>query len=190
MELMKSIRLKIGNALLQKKAAKEKRKVCYSNIELVKKIGVVWDASQVSDFSSLSKFHQKMQERNIDVKVLGYYPGKELPDQYTAIRYLTCIKRDEVNFFYHPVAQESETFIKKRFDILIDINFKNLLPLRYLSSLSNASLKVGLFDHEKNVSTFDLMLDMKTPDIETYLDQTMLYLEMIHTGEPEKVFNY
>ncbi len=71
-----------------------KRKVYYSNIKHIKKIGIVWDASKTEDFSSLSKFHQKMHERNIDVKIIGYYPGKELPDQYTAIRYLVMYQEE------------------------------------------------------------------------------------------------
>ena len=150
MELLKRIRLKIGHSILRKKMAMIKRKVFYTNIDLVKKIGIVWDASSVGDFVSLTKFHQKMSERNIEVKILGYYPGKNLPDQYTAIRYLTCMRRDEINFFYLPVSPEAETFINSRFDILIDINFKNLLPLKYLSSLSKAALKVGLSEDGKN----------------------------------------
>ena len=188
MELVRNFRLKIGNLLLRKKLAKTKRKVRYSNIEHVKKIGIVWDASQVSDFISVSKFYQKMHERDVDVKVFGYYPENNLPDQYTAIRYLTCLKKDEVNFFYHPVSPESVTFIKKRFDILIDINFNNLLPLKYLSSLSHASLKVGLLDADKNGENFDLMMEIKKPvDVGHYLDQTLYYLEMINSGQVEKV---
>jgi hypothetical protein len=188
MELAKNIRQKIGNTILRKKLEKTRRKVCYTNIDSVKKIGIVWDASEVGDFSSLSRFCQKMSERNIEVKILGYYPGKNLPDQYTAIRYLSCMRREEMNFFYLPLSSESDSFIKNRFDILLDINFKCLLPLKYISSLSEAALKVGLFEDEKNGTVFDLMIDMKKPvNLEEYLGQTVHYLEMIHSGQTEKI---
>ena len=154
MELAKNIRLKIGNSILRKKLEKTSRKVCYSNIDSVKKIGIVWDASDAGEFSVLSRFCQKMNERNIEVKILGYYPGKNLPDQYTAIRYFSCMKREEINFFHLPLSAESESFIKNKFDILLDINFKGLLPLKYVSSLSVAALKVGLFEEEKNGKVF------------------------------------
>jgi hypothetical protein len=150
MELFKNIRLKIGEAILTNKLAKTKRKVFYSNIGLVKKIGIVWDASRSDEFASLSRFNQKMRDRNIEIKILGYFPGEDLPDRYTAIRYLTCIKNQQINFFYHPVSSESNSFISIRFDVLIDINFKKLLPLQYISSLSNAAFKVGLYESEKN----------------------------------------
>jgi len=189
MELFKNIRLKIGKSVLRKRMDKLTRKVCYSNIDQVKKIGILWDASEVADFASLSRFYQKMAERNIDVKILGYYPDKILPDQYTAIRYLSLIRREEMNYLYLPVSPESQSFINNRFDILIDINFKNQLPLKYISSMSNAALKVGLFEPEMDGNSFDLMIDMKKPvDIDEYLNQTLHYLEMIHAEQVEKIY--
>lgn len=182
MEFIRNIRLKIGGNLLRKKAEKNQRKSSYSNISLVKKIGIVWDASEVNEFHFLSKFCQKMHERNIDVSIIGYFNGKNLPDQYTAIRYLTCFKKEELNFFYHPLSAESENFINNSFDILIDLNYRDLLPLRYLSVLSKSSFKVGLYDEAKNNSCYDLMMELKKPvDVGDYLDQTIHYLEMIHS---------
>lgn len=181
MELFKNTRLKIGKRILKKKISKTKRKVFYSNISLVKSIGIVWDASGPDGFTSLSRFHQKMHDRNIEVKILGYFPGKNLPDQYTAIRYLTFIRKNGINFFYHPVSSESHTFINNQFDILIDINFRKKIPLQFISALSSASFKVGLFDSETSESPFDLMMEIKNPvDIDNYLIQIIQYLEMIN----------
>ena len=188
MELFKKTRLKIGKALLVKKRARTKRKVHYSNISEVKKIGIVWDASKAQEFTSLSRFYQKMSEKNIEVKIFGYFQGKSLPDQYTAIRYLTCIKDDELNFFYHPASSESTIFIQQRFDVLIDINFDKLLPLYYISSLSNAGFKVGLLESESTPAPFDLMMEIKTPvDVDTYLLQILQYLEMINAETVKSV---
>jgi len=124
-----------------------------------------------------------MQERNIEVRVMGYFQGKELPDKYTAVRYLSLIRRNGLNFFYHPVSTESSAFLNTRFDILIDINFKKLLPLKYISALSNSGLKVGLFEKETAEPPFDLMMEIKYPvDIDNYLSQIVQYLEMINSG--------
>jgi hypothetical protein len=183
MELFKNIRLNIGKVVFAKKLAKKKRHLIYSSFSLVKKIGIVWDASNTGEFSCLSRFYQKMHEKDIEVKILGYFPDKNLPDQFTAVRYLTLIRRNEINLFYHPVSSESSTFISNRFDIIIDINFKRLFPLHYISSLSNAAFKVGLFEPETGYTPFDLMMEMKNPvNVENYLDQIMQYLEMINSG--------
>jgi DNA-binding MarR family transcriptional regulator len=45
------------------KDSRSKRKVHYSNIESIKKIGIVWDASNNEEFSILSKFFHKMNEK-------------------------------------------------------------------------------------------------------------------------------
>jgi len=183
MELFKNARLKIGKRILAKKLARTKRNVFYSNISLVKKIGIVWDASKPEEFASLSKFHQNMNERNIEVKILGYFPGKELPDRLTAIRFLTCLRKKEISFFYQPKSSEAATFMNTRFDVLIDINFKKIFSLQVISTLSNSGLKTGLFESESIESPFDLMMEMKYPvDIDNYLVQVIQYLEVINSG--------
>jgi hypothetical protein len=164
--------------------------VYYSGITSVKKIGIVWDASDSSDFVHLSEFHQKMDKRNIESMIFGYFPDKHLPDAYTAIRYLTCIRKNDINLFYCPVTTDTDSFIDERFDILIDINFKNLFTLKYVSSLSCAGFKVGLYEDDKTETPFDLLMDIKNPvQIEDYLNQAMKYLEMIEAGKKESSGN-
>jgi hypothetical protein len=126
MELFRIFRLKIGNSILSKKLGKVKRKVFYTNISRIKTIGIVWDAARTEDFSALSGFHQKMNDKGINVSIIGYYPGKILPDQYTALRYFTCLMKREINSFYVPVSDEADNFMNTMFDILIDINFEKV----------------------------------------------------------------
>lgn len=183
MELLGNTRLKIANSILEKRVRKTRRKVYYSNISQVKTIGIVWDASKVPDFSILSKFFQKMHDRNIDVKIIGYYPDKELPDSFTAIRFLSCIRKSETNFFFMPVSAETDFFIRNRFDVLIDLNFEKVFPLRYITTLSSAGFKVGLSEPDSNDHRFDLMIEMKkNVPVENFLNEVVRYLEMINSG--------
>jgi hypothetical protein len=187
MEFLSSLRVRAGRSKLSGKMARITRKPSFLNFYNIKSIGIVWDASKTEDFSILSKFHQKMAEQNKDVKIFGYFPGKEFPDKYTAIRFLTCIKRQEVSFFYCPVHPDTESFMKTKFDVLIDINFKKHFPLLYITSLSQAGLKVGLADSQPLASPFDLMISMKNPvDIEKYLEQVLYYLDMINSETAKK----
>jgi len=174
MELLKNIRLKIGVIILRKRATKNKRRMVYNNFNLAKNIGIVWNASNSDEFQALAKFHQQMQERNIDVQIIGYYNEKNLPDKYTAIRYLSCIRKNEVNLFYVPKSIDVKEFIDKEFDVLIDINFDKVFTLRYIAILSNALFKVGLFDSENDPSPFDLMMEIKkTVSVDNYLKQVV-----------------
>lgn len=187
MELFRNLRIKAGKTMLSGKMAKSIRKPHYINFHNIKSIGIVWDASKSEHFIKLSRFHQKMSEQNKEVKIFGFFPGKVLPDQYIAIKYLICLKEKEVDLFYRPVAPETQTFIKTHFDVLIDINFEKQFPLVYVTSLSEAGLKVGLADTDPGSSPFDLMISLKNPvSIDSYLDQVLYYLEMINSESVKK----
>lgn len=187
MVLFEKSRLNIGNFVLSKRYKKVSRKVSYYTINQVRKIGIVWDATKPEDFMVLSGLHQKMNERNIEVTILGYYHGKELPDRYTAIRYLSLLRKRDISFFFIPLGEEAEKFIKTDFDVIIDINPLKLFPLFYIYKLSRAKLKVGIYDKETGEDNYDLMIELKKPyTIETYLTQTIHYLEMINSGVTEK----
>jgi hypothetical protein len=182
MELFRNLRLNIGNKILRIRVSKRSRDRKFKNFREVKSIGVVWNASKQDEFQVLSRFNQKMQEIDVDVKILGYYHGKHLPDQYTALRYLTCIRNEETNLFYIPDSTDVKSFIGNKFDILIDINFENIFTLKYITLLSKATFKIGLFETEGNNSAFDLMMEMKKPvKVEEYLRQVIQYLEMINS---------
>jgi hypothetical protein len=187
MELLRNLRIRAGNSMLSAKMAKATRKPHYMNFYNIKSIGIVWDASKSEDFIKLSRFHQKMSEQNKEVNIFGFFPGKVLPDQYVGVKYLTCLKIREVDFFYRPAAPETQSFIKTHFDVLIDINFAKQFPLVYVSSLSEAGLKVGLADTDPVSSPFDMMISLKNhASIDIYLDQVLYYLEMINSESVKK----
>lgn len=187
MELFRNLRISAGRALLKVKMGKSHRKIHFINFNNIRTIGIVWDASVTEDFVKLARFHQKMSEQNKKVTILGYYPGKTLPDQYVAVRFMTCLKKNETDFLYRPVSQEAHSFIKTNFDVLIDINFKKQFPLVYIISLSHSSLRVGLADSNPESSPFDLMISLKNPvNTESYLGQVIHYLEMINSDAEKK----
>ncbi len=187
MELFRRLRVRAGSSILSGKLARFKRKPHYTNFYHIKTICLVWDASNPEDFIILTRFQQKMAELSKEVTIFGYYPLNGFPNQYTAIRHLTCLKKKEVNFFYLPVNKESESFVKTKFDVLIDINFKKHFPLVYITSLSQAGLKVGLTCAKPITSPLDVMISMKSPvNIERFLEHVLFYLEMINSDTAKK----
>ncbi len=189
MALLGEFRQKVGIYILDRKGSRSRRKIHYSDIESVKKIGIVWDASNNEEFAILSKFHRELNEKDIRVKILGFYSGKDLPVNLTAVKFLSCIRTPELDFFYKPAySVEAATFIKTKFDVLIDINFDRKFPLYYVSTLSAAGLKVGLWDSRIRNPIFDVMIELKRPfRIDHYLEHVMHYLEMMKSKSPEQV---
>jgi hypothetical protein len=187
MEFFRNLRVMAGKSMLSGRLAKTTRKQQFVNFCNLKSIGIVWDASIPADFAKLSRFYQKMSDQNKEVRIFGFFPGNVLPDQYVAVRFFTCLKKTEVDFFYRPITQDSQSFVKTKFDVLIDINFKKCFPLVYITTLSEAHLKVGLADSEPESSPFDLMISLKNPvSIDSYLEQVLYYLEMINSESVKK----
>ena len=111
-----------------------------------------------------------MKDMKIEVMIFGYFPGKNLPDQYTAIRYLRCMRNDEINSFYHPNSSEARSFINNPFDILIDINFENNCSPPVCHITIQSQIKSGLYDPDLKNQASDLMMELKNPvDIDSYL---------------------
>ena len=183
MDFFRNFRLSRGRTVLRGKFSRLRRTRFRGNILSARKIGLVWDASNPDEFQVLSQFHQKLAERDIELSILGFYPGKEIPDKITAIRYLTCLKQEDINYTYRPVAAEATKFMNIPFDILIDANFRGIFPLEYISALSMAGLKVGLFSVSADQQVFDVMIDTGgVSDLNNYLDQVVHYLELINTS--------
>ncbi|MFO7573870.1 MAG: hypothetical protein R6W67_01765, partial [Bacteroidales bacterium] len=143
MELFRRLRLFEGNRRLRKRASKLQRFRRFINISEAKTIGILWDIENVDDLSPISDFMFQMSERGIKTDILGFFGEKELPDKLTALRYLNCLKREDYSYLYMPKTKESEHFIKPGFDILIEICFRDVFPLRYVSALSESKFKIG-----------------------------------------------
>ena len=80
-----------------------------------------------------------------------------------------------------PIASFTNDFIKKEFDLLIDLNFEKEITLRYLLESSMAHCKVGLNQGEDEV-LYDFMLEGISPkDLNLFLKELLRYLEMIKT---------
>jgi len=179
MKLFGKTRLKLGNRSLRKKVSMITRTVSYSGFDNVRSIGVVWDTNNPNDFKSIAAFHSKMGQRGIKVKVIGYSEMKVLPSEFTAIQYFTCLRKEDIDYLFRPISPESEAFINENFDVLIDINFKKVFPLFYISSMSRGGIKAGLLGNDNSL-TFDLMIEKENPSVGEYLDYIVQYLEMIN----------
>ncbi|MGM0527069.1 MAG: DUF6913 domain-containing protein [Bacteroidota bacterium] len=182
MEIFNGIRLLGGRLVLNQRLKNMRRYKKFNNLHNSHKIGIVWDGSNTEDFGAITEFYQEMQKINIQVDIVCYYPKAVLPDEYTAIRYLTCIKKSDLNFFFVPQSDDIDEFINTPYEILIDINSNDYFPVKYITALSRAEFKVG-----DESSTYRDKLDMtisitKKHDAAYYLQQIKYYLEMINTG--------
>lgn len=183
MERCKGTGLLIGRLILKQRLKRVRRHKKFNNLHNAHKIGIVWDGSNTDDFEAISAFYQEMLKISIQVDIVCYYPKTVLPDKYTAIRYLTCIKRPDLNFFCLPVSEDIEEFINTPYEILIDVNNNNHFPLKFIALLSRAEFKVGPESSEYK-DKLDMTINInRKDDLAYYLQQVKFYLEMINTSK-------
>lgn len=181
MELFKSARIRAGNRILAKRSQKVRRHRGFVSITETKSVGVLWDISNPDDLVPISDFILEMGERGIKVDVIGFFSGKVLPDRLTAIRYLECLKREDYSFLYRPKSPAASRFIDFQYDIIVEICFRDNYPLRYISTLSVARMKVGpAYSDVEQRKHIDLLIETgKNKNVRDYLRQVVIYLEMI-----------
>lgn len=181
MELFRSLRIEAGYGRLRRRASKANRKRGFVNLDDARSVGILWDVTNPDDLPEVSDFILNMAGRGIRADVLAFYSGKVLPDKLTAIRYLTCLKREDYSFLYLPKSDESEKFIRTNFDIMIEICFRDFLPLAYVATLSSATMKIAPgFGSRAVQGNYELLIETGTNhNVREYLEQVLVYLAMI-----------
>jgi len=182
MELFKSLRLKAGFNVLKKRAIRVKRNRGFVNLNTAGTLGIVWDITREDDLIPISDLILQMNERGIRVEVIGIFQGKLLPDKLTALRYITCLKREDLSYFYLPKTPESDKFINTPFDLLIEITSRNSLPVRFITTLTPARCKISSSRGESADRDYaDITIStIKVIDTREYLKQVVAYLEIIN----------
>lgn len=181
MALLKNLRLKAGRYKLQQRLSAVKRMRQDFSLEKAKRIGILWDASFENDFQHLAALNRQLAEMGKSVEVMAWISGRSVPDRLTGLTYMSFIRKEDLNWAYMPVSEDSKAFAEKKFDLLIDINPMSVFPLCCLAALSPAAMKVGPdVTEEPEKAPYDMMIRTKKPfSIAVFIEQALVYLSMI-----------
>jgi hypothetical protein len=181
MELFGSLRQKAGRMILRNRLASVRRLQHGFDIDKVKKVGILWDATFENDFQHLAALNRQLSEMDKNVEVLTWIPGKSVPDRLTGLSYMKFLRKGDLSWNFIPSSGDAREFINTKFDLIIDINPSSLFQLLYIVSLSSAPMKVGPdISGEPEKTPYDLMIKTSRPfSIALFLEQTMHYLAMI-----------
>ena len=182
MKLFKNFRLNLGQSALRNRSGSVKRAANKFDYATASQIGILWDATSDSGLNVISSFIKKMNETGKHTEVLAYIPGKEVSDRLTGLSYMKFLRPNDLSFTFIPVSDDAREFMKKKYDILIDINPSRVFPLTYIATLSNALIRVGVDNNtDKEDAPYELMIQTgRTPDIAAFLDQAVHYLSQIN----------
>jgi hypothetical protein len=162
MKTGESIKAFIGNHILGKKLRNQKRSVMVCNLKNAQNIGILYNATEYVSFEIIREFTKKLSQNNSNVSILGYVDSKKLIDHYLYRKGFDFFSRNDLNWYYKPNSAVAEAFIKKPFDLLIDLSLETCYPIQYIVALSPATFKVGKFSPDEKY--LDLMIDTEKED--------------------------
>ena len=180
MTLIKDIKNKVGSYFLNNERDSN-RKIQTRNFELATSIGILFNVDTESDFILVKQYRKHLQsEFGIqNVSAFGWIESKQLPDYAALHRGFSFINTANVNWYSKPFGEDYKEFISKPFDILIDLTFEAIIPLRYALKKSMARMKVGRY-HSNDYKLYDLTFNLsENALLDEYLKQTDKYLKLI-----------
>ena len=179
-QFIEDIKHKIGKYVFQRDLKHNKRHKSVCNLEDAKSIGILFEATtkeQITQVKPLVDYFFKLKK---DVKAFGFVNSKNYDECHVPRLQYDFFNKKDLNWYYKPQNNYVKNFIKKEYDILINLSDSRCIPLKYLVASSVARFKVGRF--EKDYDIYDLMikLDKQEYSMKKLISEIAKYLNIIN----------
>ena len=179
MQFIEDFKHKIGKWVFQRDLRANKRLKEVSNLEKAKSIGILYEATNVKQIKKIEPFVKYFFDLKKNVKALGYVNKKRLDNCHIPKLNYDFFYLKDLNWYYKPQNYIIENFVKKEYDILINLSDSNCIPIKYLVASSLAHFKVGQF--EDGYEIYDLMIKLeKEKGEERLMEEIKHYLNLIN----------
>ncbi len=148
-----------GRREIKAHLSKNNRKVKACNIKDAETIGIIFDATNPINFEVVKKMVKNISTKKNSIEVLGYLDHKEMIDHYLYRKGFDFFTRSQLNWFQKPMGKNVESFIKKPYDLLIDLSLENPFPIQYITAFSKSYFKTGKY--APGIDYLDLMIDIE-----------------------------
>ena len=146
------------------------------NFENTKTIGLLIEAGNRENLVFADKYREKLRKTRKQVKILAYFNDKANHDNLT-VNYFT---NKDMNWYGIPNSEQVRDFIDRPFDVLISLHLTPSRPLEFISTISNAKMRVGLHSKDKEYC-YDFMIDpTEVSTLSQFIDQFEDYFKIIN----------
>jgi len=145
------------------------------NLNEAKEIGILFDATDTDQKQLVENLAKQLKDQNKKTVLLGFYNFPKPAINFS----FDYFNKKNLNWRLAPVGHTVESFIQRKFDILINLSVKEILPLEYISALSQANFRVGPYEKNKTYC-YDLMIDTgEEKDLKNLIEQVKHYLHLM-----------
>ena len=161
--------------------AKVNRHRAVVNLNEAKTIGVVYAVNSEETYKIVETFVKSLKTKDRYIHILGYIPVKYFPPYIIPTLATDYFTGKDINWFGKPVNAYVTDFLKREFDIIINLCMEDNYTLQYICGLSKASFKVGI-SGEGNTDYYDFMIEAKAGlPVEDFIKEIIHYLTIINT---------
>ena len=179
MQILEDFKHKIGQWVFQRDLRTNKRLKEVISLEKAKSIGILYDATNAEQIKRIEPFVKYFFELKKEVKASGYVNKKKLDDCHIPKLNYDFFYLKDLNWYYKPQNYIIENFIKKEYNILINLSDSNCIPIKYLVASSLAHFKIGQF--EEGYEIYDSMIKLdKEKGKERLMEEIKHYLNLIN----------
>lgn len=177
--MFSKLKSKVGHSSLSKHLKGLVRSKKVYNLDSARRIGLLFVVNTDTVFEQVLNFVNYLKDKNLDVKVVAYFPGKEIPQQFLLRKNINVFTKKDLNWYLKPLSLFVEEFIAEDFDILIDLSMEENFPMKWIVSLSRAKFKVGNLSYYGNPN--DLIINVKPGEnLDFLISQLKHYLHLIN----------
>ena len=179
MQFIEDFKQKVGKWVFQRELKTNKRTKEVCNLDNAQSIGILYDATYEEQIKTVKPFVSYFFDLKKDVKALGYVNSKQLSFHHTPKLQYDFFYQKDLNWYYKPQNYIIDNFVKKEYDILINLCDSSIIPIKYLVASSIAHFKIGI--HEENYEIYDLMISLKDDkSMEKLMHEIKHYINLIN----------
>jgi hypothetical protein len=179
MQFIEDFKQKVGKWVFQRELKTNKRTKEVCNLDNAQSIGILYDATSEEQIKMVKPFVSFFFDLKKDVKALGYVNSKQLSFHHTPKLQYDFFYQKDLNWYYKPQNYIIDNFVKKEYDILINLCDSSIIPIKYLVASSIAHFKIGI--HEENYEIYDLMISLKDDkSMEKLMHEIKHYINLIN----------
>jgi hypothetical protein len=173
--MLKGLRSYVHKYMLQKELRFHKPYREITNITDAKEVGILMDATDTDRTTLINQLADSLHTQFRKVHILGFY---NFPKAALNLNF-PHFHNKELNWYLEPQGHLVDEFIERKFDVLINAYCGENLPLEYVSALSNAKYRIGIYDPQKTYLS-DVFIDTKDPsDLKAFVEQVKHYIYQI-----------
>jgi hypothetical protein len=177
-KILDIIKHRIAILTLQKELNNHHRVAAFNNFESATTVGFIFNADDKEKYQLTRDFMDFVEKQNNRIFGIGFAKKSDQIAYFPVKQGIDYFGLDEVNWIGKPTNQAIGDFLKRNFDILIDLSLNDDYQTEYIFALSIAKFKI--VNSSKKSKYGDFIIEIQNSEkLNLYIEQIKHYLKVI-----------